>query len=135
MLSVAIFGSNRVDASMLDPGERIVALALFGGIDFDFASLPPPPATEVIAVAVFGGATFKVRTRQPVRVTGLSIFGGRSVEPMHRLPPQATPVSRRADDGDDLDLPLEINAYAVFGGVTVKRVDDALSAAAGGAVQ
>ena len=134
MLSVAIFGSNRVDGSMLDPGERIIALALFGGIDFDFASLPPPPATEVVVVAMFGGATFKVRTQQPVRITGLSIFGGRSVDPMRRLPPQP-PASPPADDGADLDLPLEINAYAVFGGVTVKRVDEALPAVVGGVVR
>jgi hypothetical protein len=134
MLSLAIFGGNRVDGSMLDPGERIIALALFGGIEFDFASVPPP-ATEVVVVAMFGGATFKVRARQPVRVTGLSIFGGRSVEPLRRLPPQAVQTSPPADGADDLDLPLEINAYAAFGGVTVKRVDEALLAATAGAVR
>ena len=134
MLSVAIFGGNRVDGSMLDPGERVIALALFGGIDFDFATLPPPPATEVVVVTMFGGATFKVRSRQPLRVTGLSIFGGRSVEPMRRLPQPGTLASPPADGGDDLDLPLEINAYAVFGGVTVKRVDEPPFAATAGAV-
>ena len=54
MLSLAIFGGNRVDGSMLDPGERVVALALLGGIDIDFASAPPPPGVEVVSIAVLG---------------------------------------------------------------------------------
>lgn len=121
MLSLAIFGGNRVDGSMLDPGERVVALALFGGIDIDFASTPPPPGVEVVSIAVLGGVTFKVRARQPVRLSGVSIFGGRSVEPL-QLPSNAAPSSHDLDD--DADLPLDITAYAVFGGVDVKRVGD-----------
>ena len=126
MLSLAIFGGNRVDGGMIDPGERIVGVALFGGIEFDFASVPPPPATEVTIVAVFGGAGFKVRSQQPLRLSGFSIFGGRSVEPAQRLPPP----ERQADDDDD--LPLEINAYAVFGGIDIKRVGQNVPTAAGG---
>jgi hypothetical protein len=127
MLSVAIFGGHRIDGSMVDPGERIIALALFGGIDFDFASVPPPPLAEVLLVALFGGASFKVRAQQALRVRGLSFFGGRSIEPPRRLPPAPS-----AEDGDDLDLPIEINAYALFGGVSVKRVDGPGLGAAGG---
>ena len=119
MLSLAIFGGHRIDGSMLDPGERIVALALFGGIEFDFVSAPPPPAAELIIVAVFGGASVKVHALQPVRMTGLSLFGGRSVEPMRHLPSHEP---QSADE--DLDLPLDISAYALFGGVSVKRVDE-----------
>ena len=121
MLSLAIFGGNHVDGSMLDPGERVVALALFGGIDFDFASTPPPPGVEVVSIAVFGGVSFKVRSHQPVRLSGVSIFGGRSVEPL-QLPPQAAPPSH--DPDDDIDLPLDISVYSLFGGVNVKRIDE-----------
>ena len=129
MLSLAIFGGNHVDGSMLDPGERVVALALFGGIDIDFASAPPPPGVEVVSIAVLGGVSFKVRPRQPVRLSGVSIFGGRNVEPPP-LPSPAAPPTHDLDD--DIDLPLDIIAYAVFGGVNVERVDDQqLTAAAG----
>ncbi len=124
MVSLAIFGGHRIDGSMLDPGERVVALALFGGIEFDFVSAPPPAAAEVLIVAVFGGASVKVHAQQAVRMTGLSLFGGRSVEPMRRLPP-ATPQP----EDEDFELPLDINAYALFGGVSVKRVADSLTAA------
>jgi hypothetical protein len=123
MLSLAVFGGNRVDGSMLDPGERLTAIALFGGIDFDFASVPPPPAAEVVIVAVFGGASVKVRARQAVRLSGLSIFGGRSIDPARQIAPPTASASQLDDDAD-LDLPLEINAYALFGGVNVKRVDE-----------
>ena len=118
MLSLAIFGGNRIDGGMIDPGERVVAVALFGGLDFDFASVPPPPATEVTVVAVFGGAGFKVQAQQPLRLSGFSIFGGRSVEPV----PQLSPPPQHVNDEDETDLPLEISAYAVFGGVSIKRV-------------
>lgn len=132
MLSLAIFGGHHVDGSMLDPGERIVSVALFGGLDFDFASMPPPPAVEIVIVALFGGASVKVRTQQPIRVTGVSLFGGRSVEPMRALPPAAT-MTPAPDDDAEMDLPLEISAYTLFGGVSVKRVDASLLTAAGSA--
>jgi hypothetical protein len=126
MVSLAIFGGNRMDGGMIDPGERVIAVALFGGIDFDFASVPPPPATEVTVVAVFGGAAFKVRAQQPLRLSGFSIFGGRSVERAPQLPPP-----QQTEDDDE--LPLEINAYAVFGAIDIKRVGQKVSTPAGGA--
>ena len=128
MLSLAIFGGNRIDGGMIDPGERVVGVALFGGIDFDFASVPPPPATEVTIVAVFGGAGFKVRAQQPLRLSGFSIFGGRSVEPAAQL----SAPSQRAGDEAEADLPLEISAYAVFGGISIKRIAESVSTSAGG---
>jgi hypothetical protein len=130
MLSLAIFGGNHIDGGMLEPGERIVSVVLFGGIDFDFASVPPPPALEVVVIAMFGGASFKLQAQQPVRLTGVDIFGGRSVEPMRGLPSSAASASPPAEDGGDLDLPLEITAYSLFGGVSVKRVDGTLPSAA-----
>jgi hypothetical protein len=128
MLSLAIFGGNRVDGGMIDPGERVVGVALFGAIDFDFASIPPPPATEVTIVAVFGGAGFKVRAQQALRLSGFSIFGGRNIEAVPQLsaPPQPT------DAVDETALPLEISAYAVFGGINIKRVGPTMSTDAGG---
>lgn len=116
MLSLAIFGGNRIDGASLDACERVVGLALFGGLEFDFTTAPPPPAIELVAVALFGGVNVKVRPEQEVRMTGFSVFGGRNVEPRRQLPP---PVAITAE-GDD-DLPLEIAAYSVFGGISVER--------------
>jgi hypothetical protein len=123
MLSLAIFGGTKVDSSMLDPGERIVALALFGGIELDFAAVPPPPAVDVLVFAVFGGVTIKVRPAQPVRLAGFSFFGGRDVDSLVPLPTvqtTQTAVFPRAGE-DEIDLPLDISAYAIFGGMSVKR--------------
>ena len=122
MLSLAIFGGNRIDGSMLDPGERVIALALFGGIEFDFASAPPPPAADVVIITLFGGASVRANARQTVRMTGVSLFGGRSIEPLPRLP---SPADSESDDDDDLELPIDITAWAVFGNVNVKRVGGA----------
>lgn len=116
MLTLGIFGGSTVDGSMLDPGERVIALCLFGGVEIDFSAAPSPPAAEVLVVAVFGGCNIKVRPDQSVRLTGFSLFGGRQVEPRRQLPP---PAPATGDDG--ADLPLEIDAYALFGGVNVER--------------
>ncbi len=121
MLSLAIFGSNRVDASALAPGEPFIGLALFGGIEVDFTATPVPDA-DVFLIALFGGVTVRVQPTQAVRLGGFSLFGGRHLEP-RRLPrpgPGATAPTDE-DDVEGLDLPLEISAYAVFGGVHVKR--------------
>jgi len=121
MLSLAIFSGNRVDGSSLEPGEPFIGVALFGGLEVDFSTMPAPDV-DVFVIAVFGGVTLRVRPNQQVRLSGFSLFGGRSVEP-RRLPSpdSGTPRPTGGDDEDEEELPLEINAYAVFGGVDVKR--------------
>ena len=119
MVTLAIFGGTQLDGSTVEPGERVTALALFGGVVVDFAAAPPAPAVDMVIFAVFGGVEVKVRPDQDVRLRGFSLFGGRSVEPRRRLPPPQ-PLSVSPAD-DDIELPLEISAYAVFGGVSVKR--------------
>jgi len=121
MLSLAIFGSNRVDGSMIDPGERVVSLALFGGIEMDFSGAPPAPDIDVTIIAMFGGVNVRVHPRQAVRLSGFSLFGGRHVEPRRALA-APDPRGQPAADDEDFDFPLEIDAYAIFGGVNVKRV-------------
>jgi hypothetical protein len=119
MLSLAIFSGSNVDGSVLRPGERFLGVALFGGLDLDLTSAPPE--LEVTIVAIFGGAKVRVRQYEDVTLDGFSLFGGRAIEP------------RRLQSGSDLDmnaparederayLPLEIVAYSLFGGVSVKR--------------
>jgi len=123
MFSLAIFGGNKIDGSELQPGERIVGLALFGSLEVDFPSAPAP-FVDVVLIALFGGVVVRVHPTQPVRMTGFSLFGGRGVE-ARRLPAQPATApgaaTGRADDADDDELPLEIGAYAVFGGINVKR--------------
>jgi len=123
MVTFAIFGGNRFDGSMVHPGERVVAVSLFGGIDMDFASTPPPPATDVVVVAIFGGTTVRVRPAQMVRLSGFSLFGGRDLKPRRQI---ASPPGAAAEEIDD-DLPIEIAAYAIFGGISIKRDDRPLT--------
>jgi hypothetical protein len=121
MLSLAIFSGNKIDGSMLHARERFFGLALFGGLDLDLTYAPPE--LEVTIVAIFGGASVRVRPDEEVMFDGFSIFGGRTIEPRRQQsPPNRSESSDRfADDEDEL-LPLDILAYSLFGGVSVKRV-------------
>jgi hypothetical protein len=114
MFHLAIFGGNKIDGSTVDPGEQVVGLALFGGIEFDFTQCPAPEGAELMIFAIFGGATVKVREDEDVMFSGVSLFGGRSMEPKRER-------SSRESDGDRFPFPLEVAAYSIFGGVSVKR--------------
>ncbi|HYR78643.1 MAG TPA: hypothetical protein VEO55_01480 [Candidatus Dormibacteraeota bacterium] len=116
MLSLAIFSGNKIDGSMLHSGERFFGLALFGGLDLDLTYAPPE--LEVTIVAIFGGASVRVRPDEEVMFDGFSIFGGRSIEPRRQ---QSTQPSARVPDDEDAPFPLDILAYSLFGGVSVKR--------------
>jgi hypothetical protein len=118
MLSLAIFSGNKIDGSMLHAGERFFGLALFGGLDLDLTYAPPE--LEVTIVAIFGGANVKVRPDEEVMFDGFSIFGGRSIEPRRQQSSQ--PSTRVSNDDEDAPFPLDILAYSLFGGVSVKRV-------------
>ena len=115
MLSLAIFSGNKVDGSMLHSGERFFGLALFGGLDLDLTYAPPE--LEVTIVAIFGGASVRVRPDEEVMFDGFSIFGGRSIEPR-----KSAELRGRPADDENAPLPLDILAYTLFGGVSVKRV-------------
>ena len=112
MFSLTLFGGNRIDASALEPGERIVCLVVLGGLEIDFTACRDPSLHDITVVSLFGGANLKVRAEQPVRLDGFSLLGGRNVEP-RSLP---APDSAEADE-----LPMEVAAYAIFGGVNVER--------------
>ena len=118
MLSLAIFSGNKIDGSMLHSGERFFGLALFGGLDLDLTYAPPE--LEVTIVAIFGGASVRVRPDEEVMFDGFSIFGGRSIEPRRQQSSQ--PSARVSDDDEGAPFPLDILAYSLFGGVSVKRV-------------
>ena len=120
MLSVAIFGSSRIDGSEIEAGERVFGLALFGDLELDFTSLRAPPALEIVLVSVFGGVSVRVQPNQPVRLLGFSVFGSRSVESRRRLLPTREPGRATNDDEDDA-LPLDVHAYGVFGRISVER--------------
>ncbi|MGB6838210.1 MAG: hypothetical protein WBF66_10980 [Dehalococcoidia bacterium] len=110
MFSIAIFGKEEVDGSKVTPGERIIALALFGGVEIDLASSPPPPEIDVFLLALLGSAHVKVRRDQGVNMTGVSILGGRKVEPAD------------STEESELGLPLNVAAFSIMGGIDVKRV-------------
>jgi hypothetical protein len=114
MFHLAIFGANKIDGSTIDPGEQVVGLALFGGLEFDFTECPAPEGAELMLFAIFGGATVKVRVEDDVMFSGVSLFGGRSAEPKRER-------SDGKSDGHRIPFPLEVAAYSIFGGVSVKR--------------
>lgn len=123
MFNVAIFGGSKIDGGDLDPGERVISLALFGTAELDFASSPLAPGVDVTLIAIFGAASLKVRPQQQVRLSGFDLFGARHVEPL-QLPPSAAATAARSDD-EDVDEPLEVTAFSLFGGVKVVRKNDA----------
>jgi hypothetical protein len=114
MFHLAIFGGNKIDGGTVAPGEQVVGLALFGGLEFDFTQCPAPEGAELMIFAIFGGATVKVREEENVMFSGVSLFGGRSMEPKRE-------GYHRENDGDRSPFPLEVAAYSIFGGVSVKR--------------
>ena len=118
MFSLALFSGTKIDGGDLDPGERVVGLALFGGMELDFTRAADP-LVDLVLVAVFGGVTVKVQPNQHVRLGGFSLFGGREVAP-RQLPPARDAASGVESDGSE-ELPLEINAYGLFAGVSVER--------------
>jgi hypothetical protein len=120
MLSLAIFSGNKVDGSMLQPGEKFLGVALFGGLDLDLTSAPPE--LEITIVAIFGGAKVSVRPDEEVMFDGFSLFGGRTIEPRRQQsPPISSELTAQAGDDEEAPLPLDILAYSLFGGVSVKR--------------
>jgi len=121
MFSLALFGGNRLDGSMVDPGEQVVLVSIFGGIELDCTAAPLPPATDALIVAMFGGVTVKLRPQQEVKLSGFSLFGGRSVAPRSQLPARAGLSGAPPALPDDDDLPLYVSAYLLFGGLNIKR--------------
>jgi hypothetical protein len=113
MFNLTLLGGNRIDASVLEPGERLACLVLFGGLEIDFTACASAPLVEIFAVTILGGLNVKVRPEQPVRLDGFSVLGGRNVEPC-RLPAP----SAEAADGE---VPIEIAAYGIFSGINVER--------------
>src|SRR5208283_677235 len=105
MFHLAIFGGNKIDGSTVDPGEQVVGLALFGGLEFDFTQCPVPEGAELMIFAIFGGATVKVREQENVMFSGMSLFGGRTMEPKRDR-------HDKESDGDRFTLPLEVAAYS-----------------------
>jgi hypothetical protein len=127
MFRLAIFGAGKVDGSMLEPGERIFALQIFGGFEIDLTGAPSD--LEVVIVSIFGGAKVVVRADEDVVVSGLDLFGGRKVEPRRSRPSSfGSEPARQSRHERDLPLPTDIFAYSLFGGIRVEREENPFSA-------
>lgn len=82
---------------------REVAVAVFGGGEFDMTNVPPGEEATLTAVAIFGGVDIIVDQGTQVTMSGFSLFGSREVE---------------VEVGDG--PPVAVRAIAIFGGVDVK---------------
>jgi len=78
-----------------------------------------PPELAVTVVAIFGGAKVRVRPDEEVICDGFSVFGGRKIDLRSRQ--NSSESSATMSDDEDAPLPLDILAYSMFGGVSVKR--------------
>ena len=89
---------------MLAPGwTKEIALAFFGGGDFDLTGVTPGENARLTAIAIFGGIDIIVDQGTQVTMSGFNLFGGRE-------------VTVEAGDGPR----VAVRAVAVFGSVEVK---------------
>jgi hypothetical protein len=102
-VNIALFGG--FDKRPFGPGwKKETILALLGGGEIDLTASPPDGEGELRVLAILGGVDITVAPGTSVSLSGMSLFGGRS-------------VNVREGDGPRIKL----NAIAVFGGVDVKE--------------
>ena len=117
MLCLAIFSSNKTDGSALSPGEPINAVALFGSVEVDLTGAPRE--LEATVLALFGSVKLRIREDEEVMLGGFSLFGSRQLDPP-ALPRTGDKSAGGISDDDDR-LPIELNAYSLFGSIIIKR--------------
>jgi hypothetical protein len=107
-VNIAIFGG--FDKRPFAPGwTKQTAVAVLGGGEIDLTAAPPADGAVLTAVALFGAIEVVAPAGSRVTLSGLSLFGGRSVTVV-------------AGDGPA----FAVRAFAVFGGIEVKeRAEDA----------
>lgn len=102
-MNVAIFGG--FEKKPFAPGwSKETVVAVFGGGDLDLRNSPPAEGAKLTVVAIFGGITAVVPPGSRVSMSGLSLFGGRSV----KVEPADGPR-------------IHVRAIAILGGVEVKE--------------
>jgi predicted membrane protein len=101
-MNVAIFGG--FEKKPFAPGwSKETVVAVLGGGDLDLRSSPPADGATLRIVAILGGVAVIVPPGTRVSLSGLSLFGGCSVQ---------------VEPGDGPQL--SVSATAIFGGVDVK---------------
>jgi hypothetical protein len=103
-VNLAVFGG--FDKRPFGPGwKKETLVAMLGGGDVDLTASPPEGGEgRLTAVAVLGGIDFIVAPGTRVSLSGMSLFGGRSV---------------KVSEGDGPTIRLR--AIAVLGGIEVKE--------------
>ncbi len=102
-MNVAIFGG--FDRRPFPPGwTKETLVAILGGGEVDLSKSPPGPDAKLTAVAILGGMTIWVAEGTSVSMSGLGLFGGRSV---------------KVTEGDG--PVVHMGLWAVFGGIEVKE--------------
>jgi hypothetical protein len=102
-VNIALFGG--FDKRPFGPGwKRETIVAVLGGGDIDLTESPPDGEGLLRVVAFLGGVDITVAPGTSVSLSGMSLFGGRSVN---------------VQEGDGPRIKL--NAIAIFGGVDVKE--------------
>ena len=114
--AVAVMSGDRLSGPVA-PGQPVQAYALMGGAVVDLRRDDLPAQVEVRAVAVMGGIEVLVPRGVSVQLSGVALMGGRDVQVDAAVP--GAPV-------------IDVQAYALMGGVAVKHGDgDAAAIQAG----
>ncbi len=102
-MNVAVFGG--FDRRPLAAGwKRETLIGVLGGGTVDLTEAPPEGTGVLTAVAVLGGIEILVPHGTSVAMSGLGLFGGRTVKVTGSGGPS-----------------IRLRAYAIFGGVEVKE--------------
>lgn len=91
------------------PPAHLYTVAVMGGVNLDFREARlAAGVTEITAVALMGGVDIVVPPGLPVEVRGFGLMGG------------VDHVEQHAEEGAEGGPRLQVTAFAVMGGVTVK---------------
>jgi hypothetical protein len=102
-VNIAIFGG--FEKRPFGTGwSKETLVAVLGGGEVDLTASPPEGEGKLRAVAFLGGIEILVPPGTEVSLSGLSLFGGRSVKVSEGGGPK-----------------IKLNAIAIFGGIEVKE--------------
>jgi hypothetical protein len=110
MTDVALVGSSKSSRGPWSPARKVRSVAIFGATEVDFRQAQlPEGVTEVALYSLFGTNSLIVPSDMPVTVTGLSLFGSRTMRRLQakQMPP---PTARS----------LRVSGMCILGRLSVK---------------
>lgn len=110
MTDLALVASSKSSRGPWRPARKVRSVAIFGATEVDFRQAQLPDGeTQVALYCLFGTNSLVVPSDIPVTVTGLSLFGSRTMRrsPAKQMPP---PTARS----------LRVSGTSIVGRLSVK---------------